>query len=318
VLEPADVKLTPQLLRTETAAAVLRILSRTGSAETTPAPWWPNSSEASAATRTAWREAGSTLEDDTTGGTGSTADAAVAPFLRMLGPVDLQHAAGSPPARAARQCLEYCGWLLAHPGATAREMASGLLVAESTRRSNMSRLRSWLGVDPEGRPYLPDAYSGHIRLAPAVSSDWAQLQLILAPGLPASTSRALRTALELVRGAPLADAAPGQWHWAEEMRTDMVSMVRDIGVELTSRALADHDVTLARWAASRALAAAPGDELLLRARISTEHQAGNAAEVERLCSQLFAQARALGMDLEPETVTLLQELMEGQVRARLG
>jgi hypothetical protein len=98
----------------------------------------------------------------------------------------------------------------------------------------------------------------------------------------------------------------------------MISTVRDIGVELSDRALADRDLGLARWAASRALAAAPGDELLLRARISTEHQAGNRGEVERLSLQLAAQARLLGVDLSPETVMLLQELMEGQVRARLA
>ena len=98
----------------------------------------------------------------------------------------------------------------------------------------------------------------------------------------------------------------------------MISAVRDIGVELTTRALDDNDIDLARWAAARALAAAPGDELLLVARIRTEHQAGNRAEVERLTLQLAAQARQLGVDLAPETVMLLQEVMEGRVRARMA
>jgi hypothetical protein len=66
------------------------------------------------------------------------------------------------------------------------------------------------------------------------------------------------------------------------------------------------------------LLAAPGDELLLAARIRTEHAAGNVAETERLTLQLAAQARALGVDLDPETVSLLQRVMEGQVRARLA
>ena len=98
----------------------------------------------------------------------------------------------------------------------------------------------------------------------------------------------------------------------------MISAIRDLGVELTSRALEDHDLDLARWAASRALAAAPGDELLMTARIRTEHQAGNAAETGRLTLQVAAQARTLGLDLDPETVNLLQEVMEGQVRARMA
>ncbi len=222
------------------------------------------------------------------------------------------------PPRAAKQCLEYCGWLLENPGATARAMAASLVVAEGTRRSNMSRLRAWLGETDDGSPYLPDAYSGRIVLHGAVSSDWQRLQIFTAAGVNVAGTSGLRAALQLVRGAPLADAAPGQWHWAEELRTDMISAVRDIGVELTARALDDNDIDLARWAAARALVAAPGDELLLVARIRTEHQAGNRADVERLTLQLAAQARQLGVDLAPETVRLLQEVMEGRVRARLA
>jgi hypothetical protein len=98
----------------------------------------------------------------------------------------------------------------------------------------------------------------------------------------------------------------------------MISCIRDLGAELADRALLVGDLDQARWAASRALLAAPGDELLLAARIRTEHAAGNAAETERLTLQLAAQARALGVDLDPETVSLLQRVMEGQVRARLA
>ncbi len=98
----------------------------------------------------------------------------------------------------------------------------------------------------------------------------------------------------------------------------MLSAIRDIGVELAYRALAESNIDLARWAASRALVVAPGDELLLVARIRTEHLAGNDLEVERLTLQLAAHARALEVDLRPETVDVLQEMMEGRVRARLA
>lgn len=238
------------------------------------------------------------------------------PILRLIGPVELVGGTGDPPRRAARQCIEYCAWLLEHPGSSARAMASGLVVAEGTRRSNMSRLRSWLGFDDRGEPYLPDAYSGRITLSPLVSSDWHRLQLICSAGVNRTSTEGLCRALQLVRGAPLADAAPGQWHWAEEMRTDMISVLRDIGVELTERALDDADIDLARWAAARALTAAAQDELLTAARIRTEHLAGNPAEVERLSLQLAAQSRTLGLDLNPETVDLLQHVLEGGLRAR--
>lgn len=240
------------------------------------------------------------------------------PTLQLLGPIGLLGAAGEPPGRAAKQCLEYCGWILEHPGTTAQAMAAALAVAEGTRRSNMSRLRSWLGTTAEGEPFLPDAYSGRIVLHPAVSSDWQRLRILIAGGVNRTSDDGLSAALRLVRGAPLADAAPGQWHWAEELRTDMASVVRDIGVELSRRALAAGDLDTARWAAARSLAAAPEDELLMTMRIRTEHRAGNAAEVERLVLQVAATARTLGLDLDHETVRVMQEAMEGRVRARLA
>ena len=164
------------------------------------------------------------------------------PLLQLLGPIDLLGAAGVEPPRASKQCLEYCAWLLENPGTTAQAMVAALAVAEGTRRSNMSRLRTWLGDRPDGGSYLPDAYTGRIILSPEVSSDWQRLQILTASGVNRASDDSLRAALDLVRGAPLADAAPGQWHWAEELRTDMISCVRDIGAELAERALGAGDL----------------------------------------------------------------------------
>ena len=94
-----------------------------------------------------------------------------------------------------KQCLEYCAWILEHPGTTAQAMGAALAVAEGTRRSNMSRLRSWLGADDGDEPYLPDAYSGRIMLHPAVSSDWQRLQILTGRGVN-------RTSYERPRGGP--------------------------------------------------------------------------------------------------------------------
>ena len=74
------------------------------------------------------------------------------------------------------------------------------------------------------------------------------------------------------------------------------------------------DLDLARWAAARGLGAAPNDELLLCVRLRTEHLGGNRAEVERLVLQITRGARNLGVDLRDETVSLLQEVMEGRRR----
>lgn len=331
-LEPAGLDLTAQALVPAETAGVLELVEATGRAETTSAPWWhvdvaepeppPDNVTYLGKRFGGWSAETRGEGDEVVAIQAAAALAAGArvdhPTLLVLGPVELLGAAGDPPPRAAKQCLEYCGWLLEHPGRTARDMASALAVAEGTRRSNMSRLRGWLGADADGELYLPDAYTGRIALHPAVSSDWQQVQILTAGGVNRSGDEALRAVLQLLRGAPLADAAPGQWHWAEELRTDMISCLRDVGVELTGRALEAGDLGLARWAAARALVAAPGDELLLAARIRTEHRAGNAAETERLTLQLAGQARRLGVDLDPATVTLLQEVVEGRVRARMA
>jgi len=327
VLEPVGLSLSPQLLESSELTAVVDLIETTGSEDTTPAPWWTDVEVQPEPPP----DNVTYLDSRVTWGTADTAERALImeaamevgrtihhPTLQLLGPIELLGATGTVPPRAAKQCLEYCAWLLENPGRTAQAMVAALAVAEGTRRSNMSRLRSWLGNSPDGEAYLPDAYTGRITLHPAVSSDWQRLQILTSTGVNRASDAGLQAALELVRGAPLADAAPGQWHWAEELRTDMISCVRDIGVELADRALLAGDLERARWAASRALVAAPGDELLLAVRIRTEHAAGNLPETERLTLQLAAQARTLGVDLNDETVMLLQQVMEGQVRARLA
>lgn len=238
------------------------------------------------------------------------------PHLLLIGPAELVDAGGPEPSRSRQQLVEMCAWLLENPGRTATQMAAGMALAEGTRRSNLSRLRAWLGEDADGQAYLPEAYSGRISLHPGIASDWQQLQVMLRPGVERVQDSTLVAALDLVRGAPLADAAPGQWYWAEELRTEMSAALRDVGVVLTERALRAHDLDLARWAASRALAVAPEDELLLCARLSTEYQAGNLVDCERLVNQLTRQAKILGVDLMPETVELCQRVIEGQLRAR--
>lgn len=241
-----------------------------------------------------------------------------APFLRLLGPVELVGAQGPRPARAVRQCQEYCAWILANPAATAAQMTRELLVADTTRRSNMSRLRAWLGADEDGEPYLPGAYSGRISLHPQVSSDWEQFQALIVPGVNRVADAVLEEALAMVHGAPLADAAPGEWGWAEQMRSDMVSAIRDVGVELGGRQLARGDHEEARRTVTRALLASPDDERLLQVLLRAEHEAGNRPEAERLVLQITRSARSSGTDLQDGTVALLQEVMEGRRRARLA
>jgi hypothetical protein len=298
-----------------TRAAVAELFRAADDAATIPAPWWggagPDSERGNVRALPQRAHRGEEPVDIV-----RLSPAAAHPQVLLIGPAELHGASGPEPARSRQQLVELCAWLLEHPGSTGTAMAAGLAVAESTRRSNLSRLRAWLGSAPDGSAYLPEAYSGRVLLHPAVSSDGHRLQLLLAPGIDRVGDPTLIAALDLIRGAPLANAAPGQWRWAEELRIEVSSALRDVGLVLAERALDRGDIDLARWAAARALVVAAEDEQLLCARIRTEHRAGNPAEVARLVSQVTLQARALGVDLLPETVSLCQQVVEGRVRVR--
>ncbi|MDO4784378.1 MAG: LysM peptidoglycan-binding domain-containing protein [Propionibacteriaceae bacterium] len=303
---------TAQLISSPARRGLIELFRTAASEETQPAPWWTDPDHLPPnVTRLRWPDSANE-ERSMTAPSRDTAH----PVLLMLGPVTIEGARGTPPSRAPRQCAEYCAWLLTHPGQTATTMTSDLQVAEPTRRSNMSRLRNWLGDSPSGEPYLPDAYSGHIELHPGVTSDWEQFCLLTAGGINRTPTAALRKALSLVRGAPLADAAPWQWQWAENMRTDMVSAIRDAGVVLSEHALALGDLDLSRWAIERATAAVPEDELLLACLARTEHRAGNHDEVRRIALRITRNARQAGLDLHDSTVETLQHVMEGRSRVR--
>ncbi|MBK8460772.1 MAG: hypothetical protein IPL43_11820 [Micropruina sp.] len=238
-----------------TREAIVALVDSLDETSHTSAPWWRDADELPNVRTLMPRRA---LEDTQPVQIIDLAErVAPHPQLLLIGPIELAGTAGEPPARARRQCEEYCGWLLENPGRTATAMSRELMVADGTRRSNMSRLRSWLGNAPDGSTYLPEAYSGRISLHPGISSDWQQLQILTGPGINHLSTASLAAVLDSVRGAPLADAAPGQWHWAEELRTDMVSLIRDAGVLLAEQARSNGDLDLARWAATRALIVAP-------------------------------------------------------------
>ncbi|MES9090696.1 hypothetical protein ABER39_10540, partial [Cutibacterium acnes] len=55
----------------------------------------------------------------------------------------------------------------------------------------------------------------------------------------------------------------------------------------------------------------------LVARIKLADELDDRGEVERLVYVLSRQARRLGVDLSEETITVLQEVMEGHARARV-
>lgn len=180
----------------------------------------------------------------------------------------------------------------------------------------MSRLRSWLGQDPSGAAYLPNAYSGRIRLHPDVTSDAQEVRLLAGPGVDRISEGSLTAILDQVRGAVLADVAPGQWFWAEELRSDLESTVRDAGVVLAEKAMAQGVLT---WPAGLL-----SERWWRRPRTNSCSAPGSGPSTPPVMllsssawwSRLTQQARILDIDLMPETVRLCQQVMEGAYRAR--
>ncbi len=281
--------------------ALIELLSDTGRLDTEPAPWWrptlpPN-------VRPLSRPADHCPEE-----------APVMtpwpcpphhPRLLLLGDVEVLGAAGPKPARARLQCLEYCAWLLEHPGATPTAMLQDLLVAETTRRSNMSRLRTWLGRAPDGAQYLPDAYRGRIDLDPRVESDWDRFRALLAGGINLAPSAALAEALSLVRGAPL---GPNwfQWAWAEQLRCDMMAMIVDTACELADRAIKASDPDRALWAIAQGRKAGEEFDVLAVREIHALALAGRAEETRSALLRLSRATRGAGRDLAPDLARRVQ------------
>nr|WP_255436493.1 LysM peptidoglycan-binding domain-containing protein [Tessaracoccus sp. MC1756] len=303
---------TPQLVTAPARRALVELFATTGRLDTEPAPWWkgdddlpPNVLPLPRLDRPEERPMTTRLSSPPH------------PVLSLLGPVELGATTGIAPTRALGQCLEYCAWLLQNPGATPSRMLRDLQVADATRRSNMSRLRTWLGADPAGQPYLPDAYTGRIALDERVTSDWEQFVALLSGGVNMAGSHALRDALALVRGEPLGIFA-FQWQWAQQLRADMIAMIVDAACVLADRSLDQGDLETTRWAIARGRLGSPSDDALAVREIEALLRAGSQADAEHAVVRLNRALRAEGRDLEPALAIRVQDAMQTPARRALS
>ncbi|MCX4673640.1 LysM peptidoglycan-binding domain-containing protein [Streptomyces sp. NBC_01381] len=246
------------------------------------------------------------------------------PVIRVLGPVDVIGARGEVKESSRRRTnTELAAWLILHPGRDHQPLDSAMWPTKETQTEKhtkyrnvcVSRLRSWLGQDDTGRPFLPKlppSADARYSLSPAVTSDWHQfLQLVDAASATSGphATQALREALELVRGRPFMSDDRRRYRWAEHLAQVMLSKIVLTAEDLAQRCLDNRDPRGAVWAAAKGLDVAPEVESLYRILFQAYAALGDHDALERAAEALEDFNMRLGTETEDDTIAILNELL---------
>ncbi|MER6117937.1 LysM peptidoglycan-binding domain-containing protein [Streptomyces sp. NPDC001743] len=250
-------------------------------------------------------------------------DPPAAPQIRVLGPVDVIGTLGKVESYRRNGLTEIAAWLALHPGKSRHELDEavwpGQRVRADTRNTAISKLRAWLGRDPllaaddPSGAYLPTISGGIYSFNDQVTSDWQQFQAYYREGMHYSGTEAdtaLASALALVRGRPFSDINQSKYAWAEYDIQEMISAVVDVAHELATRRMAVRDYRAALAAASRGLVCDTMSELLYRDLFTVYSEIGDRQGMERTAHQLTRIEIESGSDSAPETVALINALMD--------
>lgn len=306
-LEPYGLDFAPQLL---TAADFGRLL-RAFSAAATPEAVEPEEEPAGAVLRplsVVPAPTGTLLTADVRDCAPELPDSA--PFLCVLGPLEVLGAAGPLEEKRRAELTETVAYIHLHPGMPDGDFRAdlwpGKRIADSTRHQRISRLRSWLGSREDGEPYLPRArgVDGSYAFGEHVSSDWALVQEV-ARDRRTTSAEQLAEALKLVRSRPFEDAGRARYRWAIPLQYRMTDAILDLAHELAQRALEVGDTESVLWATERGLLVEPLHEQLWRDRL----RAGSSDQGlhRRITHELEALIDEIddGYDLLPETESLM-------------
>jgi DNA-binding SARP family transcriptional activator len=240
-----------------------------------------------------------------------------APFIRVLGPVTIEHARGSVEQSRRSRLTEYAAYLALHPGTTAAAIDEAIWPDrrrednQTTRHTATSRLRAWLDDDPEGNPYLPVHQGTHYAFLQDVRTDWDDWRALLPNGPLRAPADDLEGALSLVRGRPFDGAHPRRYAWAEPIRRTMIDQIVDAAHELARHHAREGNWRGAEDAVVIGLALDPALERLWRVRILAAHaNDANTAAAESI-DRMLTVTDDLGGDLEPETEDLLAAIRQG-------
>jgi len=254
-LLPLGIDLAPQLLG---AAECTRLIDlfRSTAGDSVAAPEWARRMEVGGL-----RETGSAE-----GTEAASLGASGAPWIRLLGPVELIGARGVEPrgivGGADRSRLPWATELVAfftvHRTASAVDVQTALwpadlptgLAAQQNRNALTNETRAWLGEGADDEPYLPVVGADGLRLHAEVRSDWDLWRQLLGDDVTLTTTATLVSALRLVTGAPLSGLPANHFAWAEPLREEITGAVLDAAHELASRARISGDADAAALAAA--------------------------------------------------------------------
>jgi nucleoid-associated protein YgaU len=239
-----------------------------------------------------------------------------APEIRVLGPLEVTgvDSNGHGPKMAQLAALLYF-----RPGRSAETLCSAMDPVTpwsvGTLNSRLQGLRSCLGNDPAGDPYVPRRKSSRAPylLSPKVRCDWAQFLQLAEQALPLGPSGLpnLERALALVRGKPFG----GQpLPWAEPYQQEMITRIIDVAHTVATHRISagpHQDLTAARRAVIVGLDVDETAELLYRALIRIEDAAGNQQGLRAAIARVQKVNRELDCSLEPETEQLIRNVLGG-------
>lgn len=227
------------------------------------------------------------------------------PRVAVLGP-PLVVANGVIPNGRPVRMTEIAIYLGTHREVDADKFVTDLWAEDATikavsRRSDISRVRGWLGVDENGRKYLPEARSKPYRMTRLLDLDLfrrlrKRADARAGVGDTVGEQRDLLSALILVRGPVMADASKDAYSWL--VTSDPAGVLQApltviaTAHQLVNSALADDDLDLARLAADIGHRVDPAEDQPLCDLLRISHRAGNDLDA-RSWAQLLLQSNGV-------------------------
>ncbi|MER5450574.1 hypothetical protein ABT052_37025 [Streptomyces sp. NPDC002766] len=237
-----------------------------------------------------------------------------APEIRVLGPLEVDRVGrtGHGPKMAQLAALLYF-----RPGRNADVLCTDMDPTHpwstSTLNARVQGLRSSLGSDPSGNPYVPRRKTAEdpYRLAPAIRCDWSRFLHLVERALPLGPAGLddLERALGMVRGKPFGGRP---LPWAEPLQQEMTTRIVDIAHTVATHRIPAgprHDLSAARQAVATGLDADPTAELLYRDWMRLEAARGNRSGLHTAITRVQQINRDLDCSPETETSELIDSLL---------